>query len=282
MATLPAVPDARFAWRGKLPPRPEKRISRTSLSLNFASLAYFAVKPPSFLDRRSENDPAGSDSNTPRRSPTRASRGGVNYRRSIISGPREPGGKTYFTYITGRLTLRPWRTLRYNLRFFKTGEMKRDPQGAIATLPAVPDARSAWRGKLPPLDNLRTTRTRRKKYISRTSLSLNFASLAYFAVNPPSFLDRRSENESRWEQLHNQLKLQMQTHAGHPDGSPVAVVTRVQDVLQVGCDEGAAPDVHVVIAFDNVFSSVIQSAISQEETMPAQGQIDLMVPGNAV
>src|SRR5579864_6842812 len=132
----------------------EKRISRTSLSLNFASLAYFAVKPPSFLDRRSENDPAGSDSNTPRRSPTRASRGGVNYRRSIISGPREPGGKTYFTYITGRLTLRPWRTLRYNLRFFKTGEMKRDPQGAIATLPAVPDARFAWWSKLPPLDNL--------------------------------------------------------------------------------------------------------------------------------
>src|SRR5215831_3810273 len=74
----------------------------------------------------------------------------------------------------------------------------------------------------------------------------------------------------------------MQSHPWHPHRPAVTVVPRMPDMLNIGRDERAAPDVRSVVALDDVFASVSQPAVSQKETLPSKRQIQLVVFGNSI
>ena len=69
----------------------------------------------------------------------------------------------------------------------------------------------------------------------------------------------------------------MGAKAGHQHRPTVAVVAGVIDVLHGGCEVDAAPRVHGVIRLDNFFAPVAEPAIAEEKTVPAIGEIRLMI-----
>ena len=69
----------------------------------------------------------------------------------------------------------------------------------------------------------------------------------------------------------------MQAHAFNVDGAAILVVSRVLDEGVVDGIVHAAPGVDVVVRLQNVFSRVIQIAISQQKTQAAIAQVILVV-----
>src|SRR5271157_4694035 len=73
------------------------------------------------------------------------------------------------------------------------------------------------------------------------------------------------------------LEFHMRPQARHHNRPPVAVVAGIVDVLYSGSDINSAPKVQRVIRFDDVLPPVVQPSIAQQETVPAIGQIDLVI-----
>ena len=65
-------------------------------------------------------------------------------------------------------------------------------------------------------------------------------------------------------------------------GAAVAVVARIVDVLQVEPGGDSAPHVRVVVSLDNIFAAVVQPAVTEQKAQASEGQIFLMVGGNAI
>jgi len=63
----------------------------------------------------------------------------------------------------------------------------------------------------------------------------------------------------------------------NPDGTAVAVVAWTVDVLHVECVEETTPGVPVVVAFDDVLATIVESAIAEDESGAAIFQIILVV-----
>src|SRR5271166_1568305 len=73
------------------------------------------------------------------------------------------------------------------------------------------------------------------------------------------------------------LELDVGAEGGDEDGTAVAVVAGVVDVLQAGCDIDAAPDVEGVVGLQNIFAAVVQLAVAEEKTEAAIGEVGLVV-----
>lgn len=100
------------------------------------------------------------------------------------------------------------------------------------------------------------------------------------ALSPraPRFLRREASNRLRAldspatsqrktrAALNTPLELQVQSKRRHNHRSAIPVVARVVDVLHAQRREKPSPDMQRVIALDNVFPAVVQSAIAQQKT----------------
>ena len=78
------------------------------------------------------------------------------------------------------------------------------------------------------------------------------------------------------------LEFQMEAEPWNPHRAAVPVVTRVIDVLQIGSDEKAAPQMRGIVALDDFLSAVVQTAIAQQKAQPAELQVVLVIGGNSV
>src|ERR1700683_3528166 len=78
------------------------------------------------------------------------------------------------------------------------------------------------------------------------------------------------------------LEFQMEAEPWNPHRAAVAVVTRVIDVLQIGSEEKAAPQVGGIVALDDFLSAVVQAAIAQQKAQTAERQVVLVIGRNSV
>jgi hypothetical protein len=77
-----------------------------------------------------------------------------------------------------------------------------------------------------------------------------------------------SKSMPRSKPLRNELEhsasseLQMKPHPRHPHRPTIPVVPRIIDMLQIRPNKKSPPNMQVVIALDNIFAAVIQSAVA--------------------
>src|ERR1700751_207437 len=69
----------------------------------------------------------------------------------------------------------------------------------------------------------------------------------------------------------------MQPERRHEDRPAVAIVAGIVDVLDAGGDIDSAPQVQGVIGLDDVFPTVIQMAIAEQEAETSSSQVVLVI-----
>ena len=74
----------------------------------------------------------------------------------------------------------------------------------------------------------------------------------------------------------------MEAEAGRQHWTAVAVVAGIVDVLNVEASEDSAPYMRVVVTLDDIFPAVVQRAVAEQKAQASEGQIFLMIGGNAV
>src|ERR1035438_170857 len=62
-----------------------------------------------------------------------------------------------------------------------------------------------------------------------------------------------------------------------PDGTAVAVVSRVNNVLDIDCVEQPAPRMPRVVALDDIFAAIVEFAVAEQKAEAPIFQIILMV-----
>ena len=77
-------------------------------------------------------------------------------------------------------------------------------------------------------------------------------------------------------------EFQVKSESGGQHRAAVAIVAGMVDVLEIQAGENPAPQVRVVIALDNIFSTVIQCAVAKEKPRSAKGQVVLVVGRNTI
>src|ERR1700682_4080286 len=78
------------------------------------------------------------------------------------------------------------------------------------------------------------------------------------------------------------LKFEVQAQGGNNDRSAVAIVTGIVNVLYASRWVKPAPKMHRVIGLLNGFTSVIETAITQQKAVAAQSQILLVISRNTI
>src|SRR5260370_29635815 len=78
------------------------------------------------------------------------------------------------------------------------------------------------------------------------------------------------------------LEFHMSPQSWHHHRPPVAVVTGIDDVLHSGSEIDSAPNVCRVIRFDDVLPAVVQLSVAQQEAVPTDCQIDLVILLDAI
>ena len=74
----------------------------------------------------------------------------------------------------------------------------------------------------------------------------------------------------------------MQSEAGDKHRAAIAVVAGILDMLQVRGCVNSAPDMRGVVGLDNIFATVIQTAVSEKKAQASVGEIKLMIFADGV
>src|SRR5450631_4442859 len=72
-------------------------------------------------------------------------------------------------------------------------------------------------------------------------------------------------------------EFQMHPQSGHADGTPVAVIARIVDVLVIDSEIQPSPSVDGVEGFLDGFAAIVQSTVAEDESQPAICQVVLVV-----
>src|ERR1017187_9399590 len=77
-------------------------------------------------------------------------------------------------------------------------------------------------------------------------------------------------------------EFQMHPQSGHADGTPIAVIAWIVDVLVIDSEIQTSPGVDGVEGFLDGFAPVIQSTVAENESQPAIREVGLVVSADSV
>ena len=78
------------------------------------------------------------------------------------------------------------------------------------------------------------------------------------------------------------LELHVEAESWDQHRAAVAIVAGIVNVLQVWAREDSPPHVRVVVGLENGFPAVIQGSVAEQEALPSQFQIMLVVGRDSV
>src|SRR5438067_13342632 len=78
------------------------------------------------------------------------------------------------------------------------------------------------------------------------------------------------------------LEFQMQSQRRHEHWPAILVIARIVDVLEARSDIDSTPHVGSIVGFHDVFAAIAKRTVTEQETQPAIGEINLMVLANSI